>query len=627
MLYNTFGVSYTHRIACCCIFVYHILLLLLIMVNTHPCAICKKSVKKNQKGLLCTKCNKWVHISCSSVSKNKYNNESEQFINWECSKCIFQYLPFLNEHDIFDNTHNTMDDFDDRRSLIQNDSLKYDVLCDKGLKFLQLNVVSLLRNLDEIRSILYENEIHMFALNETRLDESVGENEINIPCYNIVRKDRNRNGGGVLVYIHESINYTVIDHDSFSTLEVIMIIIRQKHVKPIIFCNWYRPPNSKSEVFNSYEELLSFAGSFDCDFVLMGDINCDIKQKPLSWETKKYNDINNIYCMNQINTHEYTRKTNNSSSLIDHMLTNNPEKVSSFGVLHNGLSDHSMSYLVWKSCNVKSVVKYVTYRKTKGVDLDAFKHDLSQQNWKQIEECESLDEAVDMWEQMFLEVMNKHMPFKTKRVRKKQSPWLNEYIFNLMKERDKMKKKAVRTKNDEDWKAFKKLKNKVTLQSRKAKRKYFIEQIVGIKGRSQSWTVLSSLLSKKDTSSYFQVPLDDCQKMANEFNEHFASVANNMNNDIHVEEQSSGLDNENFVFDATKHDLLELSPVLEIDVLKELMAFPNKRSAGLDGISIETLKKSADAIIKPLTYIINMSIAYKKVPAKCKIAKIIPLYK
>ena len=45
---------------------------------------------------------------------------------------------------------------------------RYDQLSNtKGIKFIQLNVVSLVRHLDDIRSILYSNDIHICALNET----------------------------------------------------------------------------------------------------------------------------------------------------------------------------------------------------------------------------------------------------------------------------------------------------------------------------------------------------------------------------------------------------------------------------------------------------------------------------
>ena len=49
-----------------------------------------------------------------------------------------------------------------------------------GLNLVHLNVVSLLKNFDEINSILCNNNIHIFALNESRLDDSIRDAEVQI---------------------------------------------------------------------------------------------------------------------------------------------------------------------------------------------------------------------------------------------------------------------------------------------------------------------------------------------------------------------------------------------------------------------------------------------------------------
>ena len=41
----------------------------------------------------------------------------------------------------------------------------------------------------------------MLAGNESKLDHSITDGEIHIPGYVIIRKDRNRHGGGVALYI------------------------------------------------------------------------------------------------------------------------------------------------------------------------------------------------------------------------------------------------------------------------------------------------------------------------------------------------------------------------------------------------------------------------------------------
>ena len=51
--------------------------------------------------------------------------------------------------------------------------------------------------------------IDLIAFNETRLDANITDNMINIDGYDVVRKDRSRNGGGVCIYLRSSISWSV----------------------------------------------------------------------------------------------------------------------------------------------------------------------------------------------------------------------------------------------------------------------------------------------------------------------------------------------------------------------------------------------------------------------------------
>ena len=50
-----------------------------------------------------------------------------------------------------------------------------------------------------------------------------------------------------------------------------------------------------------------------------------------------------------------------------------------------------------------------------------------------------IDEAVNKWQELLLEVVDKHLPTRQKRIRKNTSPWMNSDIFKLMKQGDKEK--------------------------------------------------------------------------------------------------------------------------------------------------------------------------------------------
>ena len=77
----------------------------------------------------------------------------------------------------------------DKREYIPNYSCKRDgfeitQFSKIGLNCVHFNVVSLIKNYDEINSMLCNNNIHIFSLNESRLDDSVQDSEISIQLTN-----------------------------------------------------------------------------------------------------------------------------------------------------------------------------------------------------------------------------------------------------------------------------------------------------------------------------------------------------------------------------------------------------------------------------------------------------------
>ena len=80
---------------------------------------------------------------------------------------------------------------------------------ERGFKMAFLNIVTLPSKIDEIRHSVCKKSIDLIAFNETRLDQSISDGLINLNGYEVIRKDRSRNGGGVCIYIRSSINYKI----------------------------------------------------------------------------------------------------------------------------------------------------------------------------------------------------------------------------------------------------------------------------------------------------------------------------------------------------------------------------------------------------------------------------------
>ena len=114
----------------------------------------------------------------------------------------------------------------------------------------------------------------MVCIVETWLGEEITDSEFSLPDYQLYRLDRNRHGGGVLMYVHKSFSCKVLLVGP-SQLEFLLIsIYRSCH--RVNIGTFYRPPSSSVSVMdNLFSVLESLDSSYFSNFVLLGDFNID----------------------------------------------------------------------------------------------------------------------------------------------------------------------------------------------------------------------------------------------------------------------------------------------------------------------------------------------------------------
>ena len=72
---------------------------------------------------------------------------------------------------------------------------------------MHLNINSLLPKIDELRHMARLSNAAVIGICESKLDKSITNSEILIDNYDLLRCDRNRNGGGVACYIRNDLSY------------------------------------------------------------------------------------------------------------------------------------------------------------------------------------------------------------------------------------------------------------------------------------------------------------------------------------------------------------------------------------------------------------------------------------
>ena len=159
-----------------------------------------------------------------------------------------------------------------------------------GLKIGHLNIRSLPRNIEQLRLIMACSKgLSILTLSETWLNEGILDEEILFPGYNLYRFDRGtgQKGGGVAVYISETITAMRCCELNSPRLESLWMEIFLPKSKGILLGTFYRPPNETTAFFYVFGDVLEMASAENKEIKICGDFNCSFKAPKLCINTKK----------------------------------------------------------------------------------------------------------------------------------------------------------------------------------------------------------------------------------------------------------------------------------------------------------------------------------------------------
>ena len=109
----------------------------------------------------------------------------------------------------------------------------------KGFKIAHLNIRSLIKNIDQLRIYIHTQQFDIISINETWLDSTIANHEVDIDGHELIRKDRNRKGGGVAMFVRSSINYKFRLDLLPENLEIIVVEVLKVRAKSFLINTWY----------------------------------------------------------------------------------------------------------------------------------------------------------------------------------------------------------------------------------------------------------------------------------------------------------------------------------------------------------------------------------------------------
>ena len=108
----------------------------------------------------------------------------------------------------------------------------------KGMAIASLNINGIRGHFDEIKFLLLQLGIHIMALNEIKIDPLYPKELTCIPGYEQVRLERSNHGGGVAIYIKDSIRFKHRNDIPTNGLETICIEVEPPKAKSFLILSW-----------------------------------------------------------------------------------------------------------------------------------------------------------------------------------------------------------------------------------------------------------------------------------------------------------------------------------------------------------------------------------------------------
>ena len=173
----------------------------------------------------------------------------------------------------------------------------------------------------------------------------------------------------------------------------------------------------------------------------------------------RYREFCQIHSLKQLITCP-TRVTCNTSTLIDHILTNSTEKIFQSGVIASGISDHQLIFCTRKVKRVKSHKhNNVLLRSLKHYTVNLFVEGLRKVNFLTYERFSNIDAAYTDFLNKLMKVINEIAPSKEIRIKNNNQDWFDREVADLIHVREKLFLKFKKSNLHIDEEIYKKIRN------------------------------------------------------------------------------------------------------------------------------------------------------------------------
>lgn len=507
------------------------------MVIQNPCGVCKRSVNKNHRYIICNICSLRIHIRCNFIPISLYDDHKAQRDNpnspdndkivFHCCTCLNDALPFggintnvfhstnslgLNHHSNLENLEITLDKTTQQQikqiSQLILESTDPDNVNTTFCKYysveefikrkhkkrnnfsiFHLNIASLQYHFEDLKILLssLEHDFDIISISETKLKQnSPPVIDINIPNYQFEHTPSDANKGGTLLYISNKHNYKPrMDlksqlYESKQVESTFIEIINPKGKNTIIGSIYKHFTISQKDFTDKINQFLTNVSRENKPCYLSGDFNMNLLSIDDDAETERFFDsLTEKQFMPLITVPTRIAKT--SKTLIDNIFYNQFSNDIISGNLTVGISDHMPQFCIIPTDSQKrnSTSKNVFRRNFKNFDPIQFTQEINNMDWT-INADDDVNDATQTLLTVTEQLLDQHAPLtrlSNKLLKQRQKPWIDQSILTTIKNKDTIYKKSISEKNPTLKQQYttdcNKLKNEITKNIRLKKKAYY----------------------------------------------------------------------------------------------------------------------------------------------------------
>lgn len=494
--------------------------------------------------------------------------------------------------------------------------------------------------LGELESLVDATKTDIIALTETWLDSTIPNQMLSIGGFlPPIRKDRNRHGGGVLIYCADHLPVIPRLDLSQPDQESLWIEIKPKQNEKLLIGVYYRPPNQTAAdrdlfLLNLNQTLLTVFEENPKTVLIMGDFNdrCvlwDDNHSSSELGNKLYDLVTGNGLTQLIDSPTHLDNTGRPQHLLDLVMTDSPELILDSHILAPIDKCHHCPTFCKLAVRLP---KDKPYKRTvwdlKNIDIAGLSLALTSAPWNVAYDIyDDIDDIEHYWTSLFIDTAKQFIPMRIITVRPRNKPWITKTLNILIRKKNRLWRRFKKTQKPEHLNIYRNVRNQTVREITKAKNRYYNSIIPTLQNPDLNpkkwWSLTKSLLNNKTQTAIpplfeqSSVVTDAAQK-AEIFNVFFAQ-----NSRLPPHAANHPLP----AFEYLTNQRLDNLSITSDEVNKVLASLNVSKATGPDTIGNFLLKICARAIAEPLTRLFNYSLQTHKFPSTWKFSNVVPIHK